>query len=732
MSTLLERLGRAAVRHPWRFVAVWIALAAVLVGAGRAAGGTFTDDYRVPGVESQRAADLLRERFPAVAGADSTIVMAVPSGTLADHRAAVEATLAQVAAQPHVVAVERPLADGGGGGVSADGRIAFAGVRYDVPVEQLGVPAFERLDEAAGPARAAGVTTEFSGQVAEAASNEPVGAGEAAGLLAALVILLLAFGSVVAAGLPIVTALVGLAVGLAAVMLVGALVDVPTTAPILAVMIGLGVGIDYALFVITRHRQLLAAGHGVERAAGLATATAGQAVVVAGGTVVIAILGLYVTGIPFVGAMGLAAAVVVAVAVLAAVTLLPALLGLAGARINRRSARRAGRPAPAPAGSSGTGGRWARWARHVDRHARLYALTAVALLLVLAAPVLSLRLGMPDEGSKATSSTQRRAYDLLGRGFGPGVTGPLVLAVELPEGAAAGKATLERLARAAAADPGVAAVGPPSVNPAGDTAVLGVIPRSAPADPATAELVERLRTRVVPAAKGQGDVWVGGFTASMLDLAGQVSDRLWLFVASIVGLSFVLLVVVFRSLLVPLKAALLNLLSIGAAYGVVVAVFQWGWGMGLVGLEATVPIMSFVPLLMFAVLFGLSMDYEVFLMSRVREEHLAGADGHRAVVTGISATARVITSAALIMVGVFAAFVANTDPVVKMLGVGLAVAVALDATIVRTVLVPAVMSLLGRRAWWLPAWLDRALPHLDLEAARPAPAPAPEPVGAGR
>jgi RND superfamily putative drug exporter len=728
MSHLLYRLGRLAARRRWQVVAAWVGIAAAVIALGQTTGASFTNDYRVPGVESQRAADLLLRRFPAMAGADATVVFHARRGTVRDphSRVGIAATLAELRRQPHVVGVDDPL-DPRAGAVSPDGSVAFATVRSDLQPGEVTPEVFRRLDRAADVARRAGLAVEFRGAIVDVASQPETGAAELLGLAAAVLILLVAFGSVVAMGLPIGTALVGLLVGLSGVSLVGALVDIPTIAPLLAVMIGIGVGIDYALFVVIRFRQGLADGLTVPEAAGRANATAGQSVVFAGGTVVIAILGLWLTGIPFVGAMGLATAVVVAVAMLAAVTLLPALLGVVGHRIDRLRlpAFRGRGQGAGPARSA-----WTRWARAIDRQPWAFALGAVLVLLALAAPLLALRLGTPDDGNLPTSATQRRAYDLLARGFGPGFNGALVLAVELPPGdrqAPDRRMLLDRLARAAAADPDVAAVTPPALSPSGEAAVLTVLPSSSPQDQATTDLVRRLRHQVIPTARGDSgaQIYVGGLTATILDLASQVADRLLLFIGAVVGVSFLLLVVVFRALLVPLKAALLNLLSIGAAYGVVVAIFQWGWAKGLVGLETTVPIISFVPMLMFAVLFGLSMDYEVFLLSRIREEYVATGDAHGSVVTAIDGTARVITSAALIMVCVFVGFVFSPDPVLKMVGVGLAVAVAIDATIVRVVLVPALMSLLGDRAWWLPRWLDRTLPSVNLEATTPAPTSAP-------
>ena len=496
-------------------------------------------------------------------------------------------------------------------------------------------------------------------------------------------------------------------------------------------MIGLGVGIDYALFLVTRHREFLGRGMTVHEAAGRAVATAGQAVVFAGGTVVIAILGLAVAGIPFVTNGGIAISVIVLTMVIASITLLPAFLGLAGHRINglrrARRERRHPRGVVAPPAAAGRTGGWERWVGHVSTHAVVYAVGTTVLLLALTAPVLSLRLGFPDEGTLPESRTERRAYDLVAEGFGPGSNSPLVIAVAT--GGDAG--VLGPLHDAISHDPGIAAVAPAQLDEASGVATLLAFPTTAPQDEATLDTIKRLRADVLPpalAAHPSAEAHVGGATATWGDLGDRVKDRLPLFIAAVALLSFVLLMVVFRSILVPLKAALLNLLSIGAAYGVMVMVFQKGWGMQLIGLEATVPIIPFIPMFMFAIVFGLSMDYEVFLLSRVREEHLATGDNERSVVHGIASTARVITSAALIMISVFLAFATGDDPSIKMFGIGLATAVLVDATIVRMVLVPATMKLMGEANWWFPAWLDRLVPAIDIDGESGLPAPELEPV----
>jgi RND superfamily putative drug exporter len=721
MSSVLNRLGRGAARHPWRAIAAWVLIAVALVVAGSVAGGEYNDNYKVPGVQSQAANDRLQADFPGVAGStNNQIVFHAPTGTLTSpqNQAAIAASLAAVQKLPHVVGVVPPTP---GSTVSKDGSTGFATVAFDIPAVDLKNAEFKQLTDAMAPGRAAGLEVEYGGDLVSLAQAPSVGASDKIGLVAALVVLLIAFGSVVAAGLPIGTAIVGLAVGLSAVKLLASVVNVPSVTPILGTMIGLGVGIDYALFVITRHRENLANGDGIVESVGSTNATAGQSVLFAGTTVVIAICGLALSGIPFVASLGFSTAIVVAVAVTAALTLMPALLGLVGAHINslelpwtrRRQAEVREGDAPPTF--------WARWADRVGRRPWPYLLVSLALLLALAAPLVSIRLGQTDAGTLPKSSTQRRAYDLLAQAFGPGFNGPFTIVVELP--APGDQSVMARLVPAVSATPDVAAVSAPTLSPSGKTAVLTAIPKSSPQDAATGALVHRLRDSVLPAAtNGTGaTALVTGSTPVFIDLSDRIASRLPLFILAVVGLSFILLMIVFRSILVPLKAAIMNILSICAAYGVVVAVFQWGWGKGLVGLQQTVPIVSFVPMMMFAILFGLSMDYEVFLLSRIRENWLATGDSHHSVVDGLAHTARVITSAAIIMVSVFASFLLVNDPTVKMIGLGLAVAVLVDATLIRMVLVPSTMTLLGAANWWLPHSLDRVLPHLDFEGG-PAPA----------
>jgi len=706
MSSFLHRLGRGCARHPFRVFALWLVAAVAIFGLKASVGGSTRDNYRVPGVESQRANDLLQQRFRVQSGASGDIVFHTHSGSVTDpaHAAAIRASLAQLAKGTDVTAVSNPF-DPSRPGISRDRATAYATVNYSNRV--LTSVNTDEASAAADVARHGGVQAELTGTIAQ---NQKANGREGIGLAVAVIVLLLAFGSVIAMGIPIGTALAGLAIGLGGVGILAGLVDVPSVSPTLAKMIGLGVGIDYALFIVTRHRENLHEGLAPVDTAGHAIATAGQSVLFAGTTVVVAIAGLVMAGLPAVTTMGFSAAICVVAAMAVAVTLLPALLGLIGTRIDKWPIpHRKVDPAKAHETLS------ARWAHHVGHRPWRYALVSLAALLALAAPVVGLRLGFADDSNASATSTQHKAYDLLAAGFGKGFNGPLSVVVEQPGGDKA--ATLSRVAHAVAADPGIAVVQRPLLNPAGDTAVITALPTTSPQDAATASTVNRLRASVLPPAVAHtgATALVTGQTAVSADLSHRLTSRLPAFIAAVVALSFVLLMIVFRSVFVPLKAAIMNMLSISAAYGVIVAVFEWGWAKGLFGLHATAPINPFVPMIMFAILFGLSMDYEVFLLSRVREAFLRSGDSHGSVVDGLAATARVITSAALIMISVFLAFVPSQNVTIKMFGLGLASAVLIDATLVRMVLVPATMSLLGRANWWLPSWLARILPRMDLE-----------------
>jgi putative drug exporter of the RND superfamily len=718
MSSALERLGRFSARRPWTVIGLWVVLAATVIVSSVAFGRQLEDTFAVPGLDSQEAVDLLAAAQSDRAGTTARVVATPADGgtftTSADAVAALDALRVEIDRLPNVVGTTDPSSPGA---VSADGTVALLTVQYPV-LEDLDRTDLERLKATIADARIdSPLRIEAGGDLFWNFEEPANGVAELIGLLAAVVILLVAFGSLIAMGLPILMALFGLVLGVTAMSLVTYLIDIPSWAPQMGSMIGVGVGIDYALFLVTRHREFLARGMTVPEAAGRAVATAGQAVVFAGGTVVIAILGLAVAGVPFMTAAGVATSVIVLIMVAGSITLLPALLGLSGHWINRLGIhRRAGI-------ATGVSQGWLRWGRHVSRHAWAYAIGVSVVLVALTAPVLALQLGFPDEGTLPESRTERGAYDLVAEGFGPGTNGPLVIAVDLS--GTDDTTIVDRLAAAIAEDEGVAAVAPPELVTDAGVAIVVAFPTTAPQDDATFATVERLRTDVFPAALdgSNATAHIGGQTANFGDVASRVTDRLPLFITAVVLLSFLLLMLVFRSVLVPLKAAILNLLSIGAAYGVLVMVFQWGWGKDLIGLESTVPIVSFIPMFMFAVLFGLSMDYEVFLLSRVREEYLATGDNDTSVISGIAGTARVITSAALIMISVFAGFVLGEDPVIKMMGLGLATAILVDATIVRIVLVPATMKLMGDANWWLPGWLDRLLPTIDIEGGKGLPEP---------
>jgi RND superfamily putative drug exporter len=720
-------------------LAAWLLAAVAVVLLGSTVGGELEDSFAVPGLDSQNATDLLSEAQSDRAGITAQVVLTPQSNTATffDDAGAQQA-LAEVQAGlrslPDVVGTsdtagavdagrEAALASGN---VSADGRIALVRVQYPIVDDLRPANLGDLKDFGAEAGEGSPLQVEMGGDLFFAFEETEQSTGEFIGILAAIVILLVAFGSLIAMGLPIGMAIFGLALGISAMPIVDRLIDIPAFAPQMASMVGLGVGIDYALFLVTRHREFLSQGMSVDEAAGRAVATAGQAVIFAGGTVVIAILGMAVAGIPFLTAAGVATSVIVLIMVVGSITLLPAFLGLAGQWINRLGLpgrrRSADIAANAPAsGVMAPSARWTRWGTHVANHAWTYAIGVTVLLVGLTAPVLVLQLGFPDEGALPESRTERRAYDLVAEGFGAGINGPLVIAVDISEDAA----VVEPLAIAIGNDVGVAAVAPPEVNADAGVATIVAFPTTSPQNSETLDTIKRIRGEVFPALLDDSPAraHVGGQTATWADLGDRVSSRLPLFIIAVISLSFLLLMLVFRSVLVPLKAALLNLLSIGAAYGVLVMVFQWGWGKSLIGLESTVPIVPFMPMFMFAILFGLSMDYEVFLLSRVREEYLRTGDNDASVINGIAGTARVITSAALIMISVFLGFVLGDDPAIKMMGLGLATAIFVDATIVRIVLVPATMKLMGDANWWIPDWLDRVLPTIDIEGEEGLPDP---------
>jgi len=710
MSRFLYRLGKFSVRHRRLMLAGWLlGLVAMAVGAA-AAGGETSSEFSIPGTESQQAFDLLDERFPEQSGTSARIVFSSTDGTpLAASSDAVDDTLAEARELEHVIQVTDPFETGT---VSPDGTIAYATVRYDVEATEIGVDGVEELVETGALAEESGLQVEFSGDVVANNPEQHPPTSEVIGLAVAVVVLLFAFGSVLAMGLPLITALLGLVIGLTGISVMSAFVDLSSTAPTLATMIGLAVGIDYALFIVTRHRQNLADGLTVSEAAARANATAGSAVVFAGGTVVIALAGLAVAGIPFLTLMGVATAAAVVVAVLVAVSLLPALLGICGTNIDRWRA-----PFTKPStGDVDPDTFGAKWARKVTAHPLRSLIGGIAVMLLLALPVVDMQLGMADAGTEPEHTTERQAFDLITEGFGPGFNGPLTVVVDVTDAENSAPA-IAAYTEAISESDGIVGVGPVFFNEAGDTAVFAAVPSTAPSDAATAELVDTLRDDVFPEIEESTDTTISltGSTAANIDISEKLRSALPSFMAVVLGLTFLLLLVAFRSILVPLKASFAILLSIVSSFGVVVAIFQWGWLIELIGLDTTIPIVSYMPIMMFAILFGLSMDYEVFIMSRIKEDYSRSGDPNDSVVSGLTSSARVITAAALIMISVFGAFVLGDDPIIKMFGVGLAAAVFLDATIVRMIIVPAALALLGRAAWWLPGWMDTVVPNIDIE-----------------
>ncbi|MBZ3905496.1 MMPL family transporter [Streptomyces griseiscabiei] len=713
MATLLYRLGRTAFRRRWLVVLLWAVILGG-AGAGAAAAPAASDDGTsfMPGIEAQKAFDLIGERFPGsdANGATARIVFVAPDGekvTAAGNRAAVDTLVTRAADEPKVLNAVSPFT---AGAVSEDGSTAYATVNYKVKADALTDADKAALEKAVDEARRAGLTVEVGGT---ALAEQPAagGSAEAIGIGLAAVILLITFGSLAAAGLPLLTAVIGVGTSMAAIMALGSVFGLSLTTGTLASMLGLAVGIDYALFVVSRYREERANGHAPQEAAGLAAGTAGSAVVFAGLTVVIALAGLTVVGVPMLTKMGLCAAGAVVVAVLVALTLVPALLGMwPNAVLSRRT--RDNRPAGPTTANGGT-----RWARFVLRRPVAVLLACVAGLGVLALPAASLEMGMPGAESKPVSSTERRAYDALADGFGAGFNGPLTIVVDAADAADA-QTAVKDIAREIGTTDGVVSVSPARFNPAGDTALFSAVPSTGPNDEHTKDLVRAIRSERSALERTTGATFeVTGSTAMNIDIAEALQAALVPYLAVIVVLALLLLLVVFRSVLVPVKAAFGFLLSVLAALGSVVAVFQWGWGAELLGVEQAGPIMSLMPIFLVGIVFGLAMDYEVFLVARMREAYVHGDRAPDAVVSGFRHSARVVVAAAVIMIAVFSGFIGSGESMVKTIGFGLAVAVLFDAFVVRMALVPAVLALLGDRAWWLPGWLDRLLPRVDVEGA---------------
>jgi RND superfamily putative drug exporter len=767
----MVKLARWSTSHRKSVLLGWIALLVIVNALAQSAGTSYSNNFTLPNSDAQRASDLLERSFPSQAGDRDTIVFKVGSGSVEDPavKARMSAMFARVEKLPHVAAVISPYAGAiSGKSVSANGRIAFATVVFDEKANNLPKEAPERVVDVARAADRSGLQVELGGQAIEATEQAGFGISTGVGLLAAIIVLLLTFGSVVAMGLPILTALFGLGTGLGVIALFTHVVDTPNFSSELAAMIGLGVGIDYALFILTRFREAYVTPgptFGDARESVIQSMdTAGRAVLFAGCTVVIALLGMMLLGVDFLYGVAISASIGVLLVMFGSLTLLPALLTFAGARLarpSRRARRRAARAAettvsPALAAADNAfvaedpaaSGAWLRWSMFVERHPRRIAAASAIVMLAIAAPALALRLGSSDAANDPPDQTTHKAYELLAQGFGAGFNGPLLVAAKLPAGgpgaatggtAASGGSGIERLRTAIAAAPNVAAVAPVKLNPAGDVATLTVYPRSSPQEYATTQLVERLRNKVVPAIAPQNHlkVYVGGVTAGSVDFAKTLGEKLPLFIGVVVLLSALLLMIVFRSLVIPLQAAVMNLLSIGASLGVIVAIFQWGWLGSLIGVQQG-PIESFIPVMLFAIVFGLSMDYEVFLVSRIHERWAHTRESPRAVAEGLALTGHVVTAAAAIMVCVFLSFMLGEDRVIKEFGLSLASAVFLDALVVRCLLLPAVLHLVGKRTWEIPSWLDRVLPRVNIEGtvlpaeADAHDAPGTPPLGARR
>jgi RND superfamily putative drug exporter len=725
VNALLERLGGFAARKCWIFIFAWVVVLAGLLVGKHFYGGEYVNNYTISGSNSAAGQNVLNTTFPQQGGYGGQIVFNATTGTVTAQQSAVNQAVSNVSKLPDVIKAVSPFASSNTGTVSSNGTIAYASVSWSVNPDSLDTAYLDQLNAAVAPATSAGLQVAYGAGAGEIGQTSSDRTSEIIGLSLALVLLLFMFGSLMAAAIPLVSAIFSVLSGLALLGLLARLITFPTTAPTIGTLLGLGVAVDYGLFLVARHRENLDNGQAVIPSIRSAAGTSGAAIVVAGSTVAISVLGLYISGVGFVGSLGLAAALVVVVTMISALTLVPAFMGAVREGVRSLNARflarkqrittqqQAARTAAATHEQHERSA-FARWGRMVSKRPWPWGIASVVVLVVLAIPLFSITLGQPDNGTNPTSDSSRQAYDLISEGFGVGVNGPLTVVVQLPnQSSSANSSLLSTMQSDITSTSGVASVTPSAVNSSGTTAVFNVIPTTRPQATQTTALVETLRDTVLP--KSPATSYVTGTTAGAVDFTNQITSRLLWLILAVVALSFILLTTAFRSVVIAAKAAVLNILSIGAAYGVIVAIFEWGWLKGVFGLQSTLPIPAYVPMLVFCIVFGLSMDYEVFLLSRVHEAWLDTGDAHRSVAIGIGATARVITTAAAIMIVVFTSFVLNPNPTVKMLAVGMAFAVLIDASLVRMVLVPSIMSLLGSRAWWLPRWLEPVVPHINLE-----------------
>jgi putative drug exporter of the RND superfamily len=721
MARKLYVLAHWCIRHRRVVFVTWLLILIATAGLSTAYGGKKSTDFAIPGTESQAAIDLLAKRFPSQAGSAAQVVFVSESAggiTSNEGVAAIRATLARMSKAPEVIAVGDPIAEQT---VSQTGDVAYTEVRYAVTADKVTDNAVKALKRSATPAIDAGLRVEFRGDVIAAhsnAENEGSHTGELIGIGVAIIVLLIAFGSVLAALTPIVNGLIGIGITVTLLNIAAKFFTVNQFGPTLAIMIGLAVGIDYSLFIVSRHRLNLRSGMEMNESIARATATAGSAVLFAGLTVVIAISGLAIVGIPLLTSMGLSSALAVVIAVVIALTLLPSILAGLGTKIDAFTLPGIKPKVEVDDRASRTLS--ARWAKRVTERPGRWLVVGIVAMGVVAAPTLSMRLGIPDDGVLSTTKTERRAYDLLSTGFGPGLNGPYTVVVDVVKVPVDRRsAVLDKISKELALVRGVGFAASAFPNETGDTAIVAAIPTTGPSDKETEATLHRLRDANEVLEKVTGaKLFVTGTTATNIDLSDRLTSALPKFIGIVIGLTFLLLLIVFRSLLVPVKAAIAILISILASLGVVVAVFQWGWAASAIGVPEKMPLIAFLPVLMFAILFGLSMDYEVFILSRIREEHSKGLSNTESVLHGISATARIITAAALIMISVFGAFILNAEPTTKMFGVGLSVAVLIDATVVRMIMVPAAMVLMGERTWWLPKWLNRVVPDVDIEGSK--------------